>query len=267
MKRILLLGAVLTGLLAASSTATASNVIYSAFVKPKPANLPSHAFEATSTSQFGDEVTFAGTNRKLKAARVTLSSWGCQTGHWFSGNCHTSHAATFSIPITLNIYSPPLTGFGVGSLLGSKTQTFAVKYRPSASPRCGDGRWFRDGSCFNGLAVNVKFDLTSLNLTAPNTIVYGVSFNTTHYGPAPIGEGAPCFTSSGGCPYDSLNMGLGSAVSVGSKPFPGSVYMNSSVGAFYCDGGAAGVGTFRLDSPTSPCWTGFVPAVQFTASR
>jgi hypothetical protein len=267
MRRGLLFGVLLTVVLAAAPAAWGDNVIFNAFVKPKPANLPSHAFEATSTKQFGDEITFGGTNRTLKAVRVTLSSWGCQTGHWFSNNCHSAHGATFSVPITLNIYSPPLTGFGTGSLLATKTQTFQVKYRPSASPRCGDGRWYRSGSCFNGLAVNVKFDLASLEVTLPNTIVYGLSFNTTHYGPAPIGEGAACFSSSGGCPYDSLNVGLASAVTVGSKPFPNTVYLDSSVAPFYCDSGTAGVGTFRLDSPSNPCWTGFVPAVRFTASR
>ena len=198
---------------------------------------------------------------------MTLSSWGCQSGHWYSGDCQTGHAATFSIPITLNIYAPPLTGFGTGPLLATKTQTFAVRYRPSASPRCGDGRWYRNGTCFNGLAVNVKFDLASLGVTVPNTVVYGISFNTTHSGPSPIGEGAACFSSPGGCPYDSLNIGLASSVSVGSKPNPGTVYLDTSYAPFYCDGGAAGVGTFRLDSPTSACWSGSVPAVRFTASK
>ena len=55
-KRVLLLGAVFSALVAAP-VAGASNVIYSAFVKPKPGNLPSHAFEATSTRQFSDEIT------------------------------------------------------------------------------------------------------------------------------------------------------------------------------------------------------------------
>jgi hypothetical protein len=27
----------------------------------------------------------------------------------------------------------------------------------------------------------------------------------------------------------------------------------------------AGTGTFRLDSPTSACWAGYVPAAKFTA--
>jgi len=36
--------------------------------------------------------------------------------------------------------------------------------------------------------------------------VWTVAFNTTHYGANPIGEGAACFGTSGGCPHDSLNV-------------------------------------------------------------
>jgi len=53
--------------------------------------------------------------------------------------------------------------------------------------------------CFNGLAVNVNFDFSGLGVTLPNKVVYGISYNTTHYG-SPIGESAPFFTGPGGCP-------------------------------------------------------------------
>jgi hypothetical protein len=268
MKRALLLTAAIAGMLAASSAASASNVIYSALVSPKQTNVPSLGFEATSTRQFGDEITFAGTNRTLRAARVTLSSWACQSGRWYSNDCVSAHGSTFSVPITLTVYSPPLTGFGVGSVLATKTQSFAVKYRPSANhKKCPSGGFYRAGGCWNGLAQVVKFDLASLHATVPNTVVYGLSYNTTHFGPAPIGEAAPCYSSSGGCGYDALNVGLGPAVTVGSKPHPDTTYLDSSYAGSYCDNGAAGVSTFRLDSPTSACWTGYVPAVQFTASK
>jgi hypothetical protein len=58
---------------------------------------------------------------------------------------------------------------------------------------------------------------------------------------------------------------------VGSKPFPNTVYQNAVFAGDYCDNGAAGVGTMRLDSPSSPCWfdasQSFIPAVEFTASH
>jgi hypothetical protein len=74
MKRVLLSAALVVGVLLAVSQvafgSSSSNTIYNAFVKPKPGNLPSEAFEAQSASQFGDKVTFAATSRKLKAVRL-----------------------------------------------------------------------------------------------------------------------------------------------------------------------------------------------------
>ena len=101
----------------------------------------------------------------------------------------------------------------------------------------------------------------------PDTTVYGIAYNTSHYGPNPIGPSAACYTSSGGCPYDSLNIGLAPRVTVGSKPFPNTVYQNTVYASNYCDNGLDGVGVFRLDSASSACWTGYIPAVQFSASN
>jgi len=197
---------------------------------------------------------------------VTLSSWGCQTGNWFSNNCVSTPGAKFTIPITLNIYNAgsPLPG----SLITTRTQTFSIPYRPSADPvHCtgGDaGKWFDavSGICYNGLAKNITF---FFNLPVlPNSVVYGIAYNTTHYGPSPIGESAACFAASGGCPYDSLNIALAPVVNVGSKPFPSTVYQNTAFASNYCDGTPV-PGMFQLDSPTSACWAGFIPAVEFNA--
>jgi hypothetical protein len=61
-----------------------------------------------------------------------------------------------------------------------------------------------------------------------------------------------------------LNIALSPAVTIGSKPHPDTVFQNAAYQADYCDGTPL-VGTFNLDSPTSACWTGYVPAVQFSA--
>ncbi|MFZ1063106.1 MAG: hypothetical protein WAN30_06500, partial [Acidimicrobiales bacterium] len=135
-----------------------------------------------------------------------------------------------------------------------------------------------DGQCYNGLATNVTFNLS--NVTVPDSVIYGVAYNTSDYGVAPYGDNTACHATSGGCGYDSLNVGLttADAPTVGSDPLPGTVFQNTGYGPFYCDGGAAGVGTFRLDSPnTTPCWGSdsntnystapwYIPAVQFTAA-
>lgn len=286
MRRLLALASItLIAALAFTATASAAppdphgpaGAIYNSTVRPLPGNLPSVGFEATSVSEFGDEITFSGTNRLLKTVTVTMSSWGCQSGHWYAGDCTTSRHATFQQPITFTVYNPAMSGTlpVAGTPIASVTQTFAIPYRPSADPNhCTGGEWF-DGSqgCFNGMATNITFDFSSQRVVLPNTVVYGVAYNTTHYGAHPVGESAACFTSSGGCPYDSLNVALSPQVGTGSKPFPNTVFQNSSWTGAYCDNGLAGTASMRLDSPSNACWFDAttnkpqVPAVAFTAKR
>lgn len=242
-------------------------VIYDSTVNPQPGNLPSVGAQAYAFNELGDGITFAGTARNAKTVTVTMSSWGCQTGAWNSADCVTTPGATFSIPITLNIYAAGSPA--PGSLIDTRTQTFAIPYRPSSdNANCTGGRWYQasTAACFNGLANNITFDLSSLNIILPNSVVYGIVYDTTSYGPNPIGTSAACFTSSAGCFYDSLNIALAPVVTVGTKPFFNTLYQNTIYPGFYCDGGLDGTGTFRLDSPTSACWGGYVPAAQFTAA-
>ena len=170
--------------------------------------------------------------------------------------------------MTLNIYTAGSPT--PGSQITTVTQNITVPYRPSAdNTNCtgaNAGRWYSNGTCFNGLAVNVVFDFSSLNVVLPNSVVYGIEYNTTHFGPNPIGTAA-CTSTTQGCPYDSLNIALSPVVTVGTKPFFNTVYQNSPFAAAYCDNGLAGTGTFRLDSPTSACWVGFVPAARFLAAN
>ncbi|MDT4895870.1 MAG: hypothetical protein QOH25_947 [Acidobacteriota bacterium] len=249
-----------------SAAPALSQVIYDSTVNPQPGNLPSVGAEAYAFKELGDAITFAGTARIAKNVTVTMSSWGCQAGAWFSANCVTAPGATFSIPITLNIYNAGSPT--PGSLIATVTQTFAIPYRPSSdNNNCTGGKWFQSSTatCFNGLANNITFDLTSLNILLPNSVVYGITYNTTSYGPNPIGTSAACFSTAAGCPYDSLNIALAPIVTAGSKPYLDTLYWNNVFASNYCDSGLAGTNTFRLDSPTSACWAGLIPAAQFTA--
>jgi parallel beta-helix repeat protein len=73
-----------------------------------------------------------------------------------------------------------------------------------------------------------------------------------------------CFSSSGGCGYDSLNVGAASTTpGVGTDDDPNGVVQNSSWAGAYCDNGTSGTGTFRVDSG---CWAGFNPLVRFNAA-
>ena len=150
------------------------------------------AFEDT-----GDKITFpAGTARNLNNVTVTLSSWACQQGTWNANDCVTQPGATFSQPITLEIWNADHT-----TQLATSTKTFDVPYRPSASPKCtgaNAGKWYSPAkACKNGIANDVTFNFS--NVTLPDTVQYEISYNTTNNGPTPLHVAGP---------YDSLNVAL-----------------------------------------------------------
>lgn len=260
-----MLGGLLTALTLAGTVSASGTTVYNTIPSPTAGNYPSQPFQAQQAAEFGDQIALAPGPRVVREVTVLMSSWGCQAGAWYTNDCSTSPGATFSHPITVNIRAVGAGG-SVGALLATKTQTFGIPFRPSASAFCGDGRWDDGaGNCFNGYATPITFDLTSLNVTLPNNVIVSVAFNTSNYGAAPMGV-QPCTATAAGCGYDSLNVALvnpATTTTAGSNPAPNDAYFNTQTAAWYCDGGAGGVGTFRLDAG---CWTGFKPAMKVTAS-
>jgi hypothetical protein len=246
---------------AATAPNTKTGVLYSSLVSPLPGNLPSQPFQAQQTAQFGNEIKLTKAGH-LTSVVVTMSSWGCQ--HGGGTTCTTTKGATFPVSITLNLYQKPSSAAWVanvpvvpGSPILSDTKTFNIPFRPSASPSCSGGGW--GPSCFNGFANNITF---SLDHSVPQTLVFGIVYNTSQYGPAPNG----CDLVVGAnCPIDSLNVGLTTTIapSKGSDPYPGTAFWNTATASDYCDSGAAGANIFRLDSPGTPCWAPYSAAVQF----
>jgi hypothetical protein len=279
-----------------AATTASSKVLYNSLVT-SPGNLPSIGFEATQAAQFGNEITLTR-SAKVATVVVTMDSWGCQSGT--GDTCTTTPGGTFSEQITLNIFQAPTSnpttqlddlGNGVpGATILSVTKTFAIPYRPSANnTKCvGDesGNWFdtKNAECFPGLATNITFNLGSLHVTLPQTFVFGIAYNTSDYGADPYGDSTACHTPTDECGYDSLNVGLSydpDNLNVGSNTYPGYVWWNTQTASDYCDGGIAGTGTFRIDSPSTPaCWgvypngmpatynesPWYTPAVEFTTS-
>ena len=145
-------------LLAASSASAATSTVYSNVPATLPGNLPSLGFQATGSSEFGGEVSLAGTGRKVKSVRFALSSWGCQSGTWNAGTCLTKPAdgpTKFPVAITVTLYEVG-PGNEVGDPITSATKTYSVPYRPSANDRkCSGGQWYKGstGNCFNGKLV------------------------------------------------------------------------------------------------------------------
>jgi hypothetical protein len=256
--------------LASASAASAATVYDNG--TPLPGNVPSQGFEATSTSELGGQVAFAGTARHNPRLTVTMSSFGCQSGAWNTGDCSTTRGTKFSHPIRFNVYR--VQNNEAGRLVGAVTHTYDIPYRPSANyTKCSGsdaGKWYstRDAKCNNGKAFRITASLGGLDL--PEKAIISVEYDTTHHGYEPIGEGASCFSTSAGCGYDSLNVGVGDGntstpvgePTVGTQPTPDDAYVNGSGAGAYCDG-SLGTGTFRLDAG---CWTGFQPLFKVTAT-
>jgi hypothetical protein len=267
---ILAVGAIAT--IAPASAGAAGTPIYNNIPAPLPPNVGSQAFQATQTGEFGGQVEFAGPSLKKTTVTVALSSWGCQEGNWFEATCTTEKGARFAWPVTLRVYNVGTLN-AVGTQIASVTKTFNMPYRPSDSPKCTGGRWFAKGQCYHGKLFKITFPLKGVTL--PSKAILSISFNTSNYGPEPQGA-KPCSTTTAGCFYDSLNIGLTEpaneekpepvAPSVGADPAPESAYHNSATAGNYCDKGVGGTSVFRLDSGLPPCWTGYQPLFQVATS-
>lgn len=246
---------------ALSASAASAAVIYNNIPKPMPKNTSSIGFEATSTSELGGAVKFDGTNRSKPKVTIVLSSWACETGSGTS--CKTAPGATFSHPVTVKVYNLGPEG-AVGSLITDSTQTLAIPYRPSANNRLctpnEEGAVGYGKECFHGKEKKFTYQLGEVTL--PDEAIISVAYNTTNHGASPIGPAA-CGAQ---CPYDSLNVGLEEETgpTTGTQPRPDDAYVNSTWAGFYCDGGAGGTGTFRLDSG---CWTGYQPLFAVRATK
>jgi hypothetical protein len=124
---------------------------------------------------------------------------------------------------------------------------FTIPYRPSASPRCSSGAWFKSGQgCFNGLAHTIAWTLTGLKTKLPKDVVLGVSYNSDHSGPNPLG-----LSNS---PTDALNVGLSPKVRAGHERYPGAIFWDTRFAGFTCaaDAPDGNDGPFQTAIGTSP---------------
>lgn len=255
---------------AASATITYTP-IYKNILSPLPGNVPSQAFEATSTSEFGGQVAVSGASKDNTKVSVAMSSWACQSGNAVDGNCVKLNTETFPEPVTLKIYLAEADG-SVGPKIAQVTQTFHMPYRPTTSAMCrakGEKEQEEDPAlhneetalggwgtqCFHGKLFKITFALKGVYLSNENNVIISASYNTSDYGAQPTG----C-TGANACPYDSLNVGVTGTPTVGSLPLPNDAYLSSLWGGAYCPSNQS-TGPFRLDPG---CWTGYQPEFEVT---
>lgn len=167
--------------------ANASPVVIYDSLGPTVPNLPSLGYQATSTSEFGDRVSFGTGPRNLDSVTVRMSNWALQST--YDNNPLYSNATGYSHDLTFNIYGAG-KGAAPGALLATKTIDSLIPWRPEADATCPGGTAWRaaDNLCYNGKAFDVVFDFTSLGVILPNDIVFGLAFNTQSYGSTPEGR-------------------------------------------------------------------------------
>jgi hypothetical protein len=255
-RRLSIASALALAMGATAAIAQSNTAVYNSIPKPVPGNVSSEGPEAYAFSEIGDGVHLSGLQPGATLGRVTviMSSWGCVQGSWYAGTCVTPDNATFSQPITVNVYSVPGTSssYTPGALLATITDTFTLPYRPSVNPSCpadSNGvitKWYdaKDKTCYHGITAPITVDFSKLNIPMPSQLIVTVAYNTTDYGPQPIGQSA-CNTTSAGCPYDSLNVSTdttdGTYTFIGSPLDPNGIFFNHIHGSLALDeGGWAG---------------------------
>jgi len=251
MKRLVLATAFLSFVLVGGRTASASGItLYDSIPGTLPGNLVSQPYQAQQTRQFGQAITLAGGGGLYDlTVTVLMSNWAYESTYQGIGT-----STGFNVPMTLSLYSDPGTGAAVSSAFATSSVSAAIPWRPEPGTGGCSGTTYRaaDGQCYNGSLSTVTFNFGSVNL--PANLIYGLAFNTQTWGYNPTGVPGP---------YNSLNFALASSgPSVGADTVPGTVYWDTLTAAWYTDGGAGGVGTFRRDTNWSP----YTPAATFTAN-
>jgi hypothetical protein len=234
--------------------------IYDSLPAPTPPNLPSYGVEAYSFDEIGDHIVFAGGTRELDEVTVLFSSWACENGAWNSG-CTSTPDETFEHPITINLYEVDESSpTGVGAQIASVTEKVDVPFRPTADPTCdnpstpaNEGYKWRapqDGICYSGFAFEEDFDLEGL--TVPDEIIFGVEYNTSTQGNAPLGVSGH---------YDSLNVIVTATPSVGTDPAADVIFIDTTY-PDWSNEGPDGLDVFRAESD----WADGTIAARFTTT-
>jgi hypothetical protein len=253
----------------AANAALYDSIVVNSQGKPY-SDIASLGFECCSVDEFGDALSLKKASARVTKVSVLLSSWGCEAGSGFNGTCQTTPGSGFSEPVTLTIYGVTLDSNSKpqpGAVLLQQTGTFQIPYRPSSNPKCANtgygggfiGRF--DRACDNGLSHVITFNVRSGRVTLPQQVIVTVAYNTSDSGYNPYGQNTQCFTSSGGCGYDSLNVSAyGDGGFIGTPIDFNGVQVYFTDAGFYCNGQPENP-NYTLQDDYS-CWTGYHPQIE-----
>ena len=202
------IGLVMSATIGSAAAQTGPVVVYDAIPATLPSNVsPSQNFAGDNTNEFGDLVTLAPGPRQLTKVSVALSSQACGSGSGTPACTTPTPAPTFNHPLTITLYNVAGTTAAptAGTVIATQTQTFTIPYRPSASPACETatppvpGGWMDSaGACWTGVTYVADFNFPA-GTTLPNTLIWGISYNTSTRGYEPNATPGP---------YDFLNVGF-----------------------------------------------------------
>lgn len=219
------------------NTASAE-VIYNSVPSPLPGNVPSVGYEANQMNEFGGKITFDGSARSLTSVSVVMSSWALESTYETVGT-----SSGFSVPLTMRLYNVG-AGNTVGSVISSDSMDIIAPWRPEATAGCGTAWNVAPGPCYNGMAFMATFDFSGV--VVPDSLIYGLSFNTRSAGYTPNGQ-------PGG--FNSLNFGLLSGTpTVGSTALDGSAYASyrATTGMRMDTGWSPYIGAAKFEATTVP---------------
>ena len=187
---------------------------------------PTQPYLAQQVAEVGGKIGFAGTDRFAQSATVQM-----RTGP------NGSAAIAGNVTLTLNFYSINVDG-SIGTTLGSRTQTFA-------SP-AGSGSTNTTYRPY----YDATFDLSSLSLTLPNQVYFGVALETPGLNATTQSTNISlwCYGTSPGSPYSTADSTFdGSVIKTGTD-------LSNSVWTRKLDG-----------TVSSPAYSGFTPNLTVNA--
>jgi hypothetical protein len=206
-----------------------AEVVYNNVPSPLPGNFASVGLAATSSTEFGGEIELAGKARSKPTITVVMSSWACEAGGVYEGNCKTSAKSKgFKVPITVKVYNAGELEEGP---IAEMTSTKKMLYRPSSTPEKCEGdnqRWYdaTTNTCYHGFAFAIALKIGKLK-KMPRRSVITVSY--PH--------------SSG--PAQSLNVATSEpsegTLSLGAQPVA-EWFANSTWSGMYCTGTPGSLG-------------------------
>ena len=123
-----------------AASAMAQTTVYNAVPASLAPSYPSQPFQAQQTTEFGDYVHLAGTNRVLNTVDLTMVTWAPKSD-WPLVGTPTDWTHNFTINIYNVVPGSPLNT--KGSLIATSTQLKAVPWRPAADPTCPGGTAWR----------------------------------------------------------------------------------------------------------------------------